>query len=90
MNKASIIKTHEQISKLLTSLQIADGLLQLKEFIKQSQTDEFRVLYDNFENTYSLILKYTLKGVDDPQRPFILNQLTCILCRFFLLFHISG
>jgi len=75
MNKANIIKTHYQISKHLATLQIADGLLQLKEFINQSQTDEFRVLYDNFENTYSLILKYTLKGVDDPQRPFILNQL---------------
>jgi len=75
MNKPDIIKAHQQILKLLTSLRVAEGLLQLKTFINQSQADEFKVLYDNFENTYSLILKYSIKGVNDPQRPFIFNQL---------------
>lgn len=75
MNNAVIIKTHHKIIKLLSSLRIADGLLQLKEFMKMTQDEEFKVLYDNLENTFSLILKYSLKGVEDPQRPYILNQL---------------
>ena len=75
MNISEINKAHLQILKLFLAHHVAEGLFHLKTFINQSQADEFKVLYDNYENTYSLVLKYTIKGVNDPQRPFIFNQL---------------
>ncbi len=75
MNIQQITQKHWHINKLLTSQHTADALKILKEFMGISPNDEFNVIYENNKNTYELILTYAIKGVDDPQRAYIHNQL---------------
>lgn len=75
MNTKDIKKKHTQIASLLYKQQIAEALDELKIHMQLASTDEFNVLCANIEQTYQLVLKYAIKGVADPQRPFIIKQL---------------
>jgi len=75
MNITDINKTHKNIMRLLINKKIADALFLIKQFVENLQSEEFNTLIENSEYTYNLVLKYSIKGVQDPQRPHIVNQL---------------
>jgi len=66
-----ITQKYNTINKLLSSQQIAEALGNLKEFVELKPNDDFIFSLEKNKTTYEQILKYMLKGVDDPQRASI-------------------
>lgn len=75
MNRRDILLTHQNIVNALTVKKVSPAILRLKTLIAQIESDDLNVLIENYERTYRLILDYTIKGVEDPQRPVIYKQL---------------
>lgn len=75
MNRNELIKNYSTIVNLLCDKQVAEALAMLKKWLELASNDDLIMQYDNGVNTYQMLLKYSIKGVNDPQRPFIYAQL---------------
>lgn len=75
MTYDQIIAEYQLICKFVTSRRIKLALEKLEKLVKQADFDEFSFQLDGFNETYHNILKYTILGVDDPERQKIYNKL---------------
>ena len=70
-----VIEKHKLICNLATDMNLFDALQQTKGLLKEIQNDDLQMDYEHCMETYSNMLKYTMKGILDPQRSLILNAL---------------
>jgi tetratricopeptide (TPR) repeat protein len=96
MDNSKVIQQHKRISKLVSEKKIKQSLDLLEDMIKLSITGD---LHDEFENivmTYRNILRYTIEGVNDPERSKIYIKLIQSILRLSdrvkqdILSHYSG
>jgi len=66
---------YQQLCLLIYSRKIKDGLDILKELISESGFSDFFVQEEHLESTYEQMLRYTLEGVEDPERDKIFQKL---------------
>ncbi len=70
-----VILKHKNICDLATDLKLFDALQQTGILLQEIPNDELHINYDSCRETYSIMLQYTAKGINDPQRNFILHSL---------------
>ena len=56
-------------------MKLYDAMQQTGLLLQEIHNDELLTDFENCKETYSNMLKYTAKGVKDPQRNIILNSL---------------
>lgn len=75
MTYDQIITEHRLICKYVTSRKIKLALEKLEKLVVETDFDDFSFQLNDFNKTYHNILKYTVLGVDDPERSKIYNKL---------------
>lgn len=75
MNKAEIEKRSQNINKLIVNNQIIEAMDLLNEMVTLTKMGDFRRQFDKAKETYANILKYTMEGVNDPEREKIFTHL---------------
>lgn len=75
MEIRKILEKHHQVSKLVNKRHIRAALEILKDFLKYTPAEEFRRRLENMESTYEHMLKYTIEGVNDPERDKVYSRL---------------
>ncbi|MCD4746212.1 MAG: tetratricopeptide repeat protein [Bacteroidales bacterium] len=75
MLKENINKKHQSITAYITNKQIKDALDVLKELTIEAHKEEHFHQFKNLIDTYQNILKYTINGIEDPQRQEIFARL---------------
>ncbi len=70
-----VIAKHKQVCNLATDMKLYDALQQSGMLLNEIPNDELLTELENCRETYSNMLKYTAKGIQDPQRNLILNAL---------------
>lgn len=68
MNISNIDKKYAKICNLITNRQISDAILKLEKLVDYSNNNEFKQTIEKQKQTYSFLLEYTFKGVEDPER----------------------
>jgi len=66
---------HTQLCSYINARKIKDALDVLKELISESGFNDFFVQQEHLESTYEQMLKYTLEGIQDPEREKIYMKL---------------
>jgi tetratricopeptide (TPR) repeat protein len=68
METVKVIQQHKRISKLISEKKVKQSLDILDGMISESTGGYLRDEYDNIVLTYRNILRYTIEGVEDPER----------------------
>lgn len=75
MNVKEIDKKYKEICSFVVEKRLKNALDILKALIEETHLGEFNDKLFQMENTYENLLKYTLEGVDDPERKKIYDHL---------------
>jgi tetratricopeptide (TPR) repeat protein len=68
METVKVIQQHKRISKLIAEKKVKQSLDILESMITESSGGFLRDEYDDIVLTYRNILRYTIEGVNDPER----------------------
>jgi tetratricopeptide (TPR) repeat protein len=68
MDTKTVIQQHKMICRLITEKKIKQSLDILQDMIDHASTGILRDEYDIIVMTYRNMLKYTIEGVEDPER----------------------
>ncbi|MCB0821691.1 MAG: tetratricopeptide repeat protein [Bacteroidales bacterium] len=75
MDKKSLERNYRKIEDCVLQGKLKDALDMLKDLVLNSKKGEFVTQYDNLDDTYENLLKYSIEGVNDPERENIYNRL---------------
>lgn len=75
MKNKKIKENHQRITEKLLNKETKSALDILREMIKSTQINEFILQHERHSETYRYILKYTIEGVEDPEREKIHQRL---------------
>ncbi|HNX67535.1 MAG TPA: tetratricopeptide repeat protein [Bacteroidales bacterium] len=74
MNIATIIQQHKKICTLISQKKVKQSLDIIESMLVYASYGGFRDEFEDNKMTYLNILKYTMEGVDDPERKKIYNK----------------
>jgi len=74
MNIATVIEQHKNICSLISQKKVKQSLDLLEGMLVYASFGGFRDEFEDYRMTYHNILKYTVEGVDDPERKKIYNK----------------
>lgn len=74
MNVDTIIQQHKKICHLISQKKVSQSLDILESMLIYAAYGGFRDEFEDDKMTYHNILKYTIEGVDDPERKKIYNK----------------
>jgi len=75
MDARKAIEKHKSICSLISQKRVKEALEVLSELVDISMTGYLHDELVNFKSTYEYMLKYTLEGVEDPERHKVYNHL---------------
>ncbi len=75
MNKKSLERNYRKIEEFVISGKLKDALDILKDLVLNSKKGEFISQYESLDDTYENLLRYSMEGVEDPQRDNIYQKL---------------
>jgi len=75
MDAREAIEKHKSICSLISQKRVKEALEVLSELVDISMTGDLLDELVNFKSTYEYMLKYTLEGVEDPERHKVYNHL---------------
>ena len=75
MDKKSLERSYRRIEENVLSSSLKDALDFLKDLVINSRKGEFISQYENLDDTYENLLKYSMEGVRDPEREKIYHRL---------------
>lgn len=68
METNKVIQLHKRICKLISERKLTQSLDMLNDMVENSSRGDLRDEYDNIVMTYRNMLKYTVEGIQDPER----------------------
>jgi len=74
MDIKEIEKNYHKINKLLAERKIKDALDILFQMIILTHSGDFRSKFESINDTYRNMVKYTVEGIEDPERNRIYNH----------------
>jgi len=74
MNIATITEQHKNICLLISQKKVKQSLDILEGMLVYTSFGGFRDEFEDYRMTYHNILKYTVEGIDDPERKRIYNK----------------
>jgi len=75
MTTKEISSRGQKIADLLSANRLKDALGQLEPMIEESGLGEWKRSKEDIDTTYKYMLKYTMDGVQDPERQRVYNKL---------------
>jgi len=66
---------HKKISKLITDKKLADAFLLIENKISMCNDVDLQRKFHKQKETYSFLLEYTFKGINDPEKPKIYKHI---------------
>lgn len=75
MDKKILERNYQKIKKSVFDKKLKDALEILKELVIKSRKGEFISQYESLDDTYENLLRYTIEGIEDPEREKIYNHL---------------
>lgn len=75
MEKKILDKNYKRIEENVLGSRLKDALDFLKDLVINSRKGEFISQYENLDDTYENLLKYSIEGVKDPEREKIYRRL---------------
>ncbi|NOY36465.1 MAG: tetratricopeptide repeat protein [Chlorobi bacterium] len=75
MTEKQIKEKHALVCEWVTQQQIKRALRLLGELVAATELSDVIITLENLESTYENMLKYTLEGVDDPERMKVYDHL---------------
>ena len=75
MNTQDVNHKYREINKLVAGQRLKKALEELRNMMQTAQLGEMFVTLENLNTTYESMLKYTLEGINDPERMKIYNHL---------------
>ncbi len=75
IDKIGLERNHQKVISLIVGNKLKDALDVLKELVIQSRKGDYISKYEELDETYKNLLKYTIEGIDDPERDKIYNHL---------------
>lgn len=75
MTEKQIIKTNKNSCNSILNRKLHDAFAEIKKLLEQSEKSEYTILFEKYSQTYTFLLEYTFKGVNDPERPKIYRRL---------------
>lgn len=71
----NIQKKHKEISELITNKKLADAFILIDKEILKSENIDIKRIFEKQKDTYNLLLEYTFKGINDPEKPNIYKRI---------------
>lgn len=68
MIKSEIIAKYKEISNFLSAKMLKDAFDGIHELILETQKGDYQNRLEQHQTTYKFMLKYTVEGIDDPER----------------------
>ncbi len=75
MDKKILERNYQKIKKSVFDKKLKDALEILKELVIKSRKGEFIFQYESLDDTYENLLRYTIEGIEDPEREKIYSHL---------------
>lgn len=75
MDKKSLDRSYRRIEENVINSNLKDALDFLKDLVINSRKGDFIAQYENLDDTYEKLLKYSMEGVRDPERDKIYHRL---------------
>ena len=75
MDKKKLDRIYKRIESFILNNQLKDALDLLKDLVLNSRRGEYISQYESLDETYENMLKYSVKGVNDPEQDNIYNKL---------------
>jgi tetratricopeptide (TPR) repeat protein len=75
MDRKKLDRIYTRIEALIVNNQLKDALDLLKDLVLNSRKGEYISQYESLDETYENMLKYSIKGVIDPERDNIYSRL---------------
>jgi tetratricopeptide (TPR) repeat protein len=75
MDKKSLERSYRRIEENVFSRNLKDALDFLKDLVINSRKGDLISQYENLDDTYENLLKYTIEGIKDPERDKIYRRL---------------
>jgi tetratricopeptide (TPR) repeat protein len=75
MDKIVLDRNHQKVINLINDSKLKDALDVLKELVIQSRRGDYISQYESFDDTYENLLKYTIEGIEDPEKDNIYRHL---------------
>jgi len=75
MDKNILERNYQKIKKSVFDKKLKDALEILKELVIKSRKGEFISQYESLDDTYENLLRYTIEGIEDPEREKIYSHL---------------
>lgn len=75
MNTTELRNTYHDIGHLLAEKKLKPAFDLIEKLITETGLGQFRDEYANLEQTYKYMLKYTLEGINDPERKKVYRHL---------------
>ncbi len=75
MDKIGLERNHQKVVSLIVENKLKDALDVLKELVIQSRRGDYISQFESLDETYQNLLKYTIEGIEDPEKDKIYNHL---------------
>lgn len=75
MDKKSLERNYQRVINFVYDRKLKDALDSLKDLVIQSRKGDFISQYESLDDTYENLLKYSVEGIDDPEREKIYTHL---------------
>jgi len=75
MIKTELARNYRKIENLILENRLKDALEMLKDLVIKSRKGDYISQYETMDETYENLLKYTIEGIDDPERDKIYKRL---------------
>ncbi|MFU8844526.1 MAG: hypothetical protein ACNA7V_12050, partial [Bacteroidales bacterium] len=75
MDKKTLERTYKRIEDFVFDLKLKDALDALKDLVISSRRGDLISQFENQDDTYEKLLKYTIQGVQDPEKDKVYNHL---------------
>ncbi len=76
MQKSDIIKAYKAISHFMAEKLLKDAFDGLSKLIVETRNGDYKNRLEQLQTTYKFMLKYTVEGIEDPERHKIYNNLS--------------
>lgn len=75
MDKKNLDRSYRKIEENVLNSNLKDALDLLKDLVIVSRKGDFISQYENLDDTYENLLKYSMEGIKDPERDTIYHRL---------------
>ena len=75
MTNKEIVSRWQKIADLLSANRLKEALEQLDPMISEAALGEWKSRKEELDTTYKFMLKYTMEGVQDPERQKVYSKL---------------